>query len=165
MSDPVEDAYRKSQEDRPQGVVELDGFVSNELRSQIKDIHGEVDIQFAKLTANPYLAPELVDDFRRSLTKLIAVLIENDIPLQHSGKPRTAEDIMMESLGELAGMVGAKGAATILKMRKGYNNQMKSEESEEEIYQDPDTGEYYYIDSQTGEEVDCDEYGNPVESD
>ena len=128
MSDPVEDAYRKSQEDRPQGVVELDGFVSNELRSQIKNIHGEVDIQFAKLTANPYLAPELVDDFRRSLTKLIAVLIENDIPLQHSGKPRTAEDIMMESLGELAGMVGAKGAATILKMRKGFNNQMKSED-------------------------------------
>ena len=165
MSDPVEEAYRNSQEKVDHGHVEIDGFVSNELRRQINDIHGEVDIQFAKLTANPYLAPELVDDFRRSLTKLIAVLIENDIPLQHSGKPRTAEDIMMESLGELAGMVGAKGAATILKMRKGFNNQMKSEESEEEIYQDPDTGEYYYIDSQTGEEVDCDEYGNPVESD
>lgn len=163
MTDPVEEAYRKTKAETNYGVVEADGFVSNELRREIKEIHGQVDIQFAKLTANPYLAPELVDDFRRSLTKLIAVLIENDIPLQHTGKPRTAEDIMMESLGELAGMVGAKGAATILKMRKGFKNTMGSNSDEFEIFQDPDTGEYYYIDPETGEEVDCDEFGNPLE--
>jgi len=163
MTDPVEEAYKKSQEKINHGHVEIDGFVSNELRREIKDIHGQVDIQFAQLTANPYLAPELVDDFRRSLTKLIAVLIENDIPLQHSGKPRTAEDIMMESLGELAGMVGAKGAATILKMKRGFKNTMDNMSDEFEIFQDPDTGEHYYIDPETGEEVDCDEYGNPLE--
>ena len=163
MTDPVEEAYKKSQEKIDHGHVEIDDFVSNELRREIKEIHGQVDIQFARLTANPYLAPELVDDFRRSLTKLIAVLIENDIPLQHSGKPRTAEDIMMESLGELAGMVGAKGAATILKMKRGFKNTMDNMPDEFEIFQDPDTGEHYYIDPETGEEVDCDEYGNPLE--
>lgn len=165
MTDPVEEAFRKTQEERREGVMEQDGWVSSDLRRSIKEIQGDVDIQFAKLIANPYLAPDLVDDFRRALTRLIAVLIENDIPLQHAGRPRTAEDIMMESLGELAGMVGAKGAVTILKMKKGFSNQMKSEEDEFEIYQDPDSGDHYYIDPQTGEEVDCDEYGNPVESD
>jgi len=165
MTDPVEEAYKKSQDEITEGAMELDGFVSSELRRSIKEIQGDVDIQFSKLIANPYHAPELVDDFRRALTRLIAILIENDIPLQHAGRPRTAEDIMMESLGELAGMVGAKGAVTILKMKKGFSNQMKSTGQEEEIYQDPDTGDYYHIDPQTGEEVDCDEYGNPVESD
>ena len=95
MTDPVEEAFRKTQEERREGVMEQDGWVSSDLRRSIKEIQGDVDIQFAKLIANPYLAPDLVDDFRRALTRLIAVLIENDIPLQHAGRPRTAEDLSL----------------------------------------------------------------------
>lgn len=163
MSDPVEDAYKKSQETHAQ--ITPDGIVRPELVSKIKEIRGEVDIQFAQLIANPYLAPDLVDDFRSSLTRLIAVLIENDIPLQHEGRPRTAEDIITESLGELAGMVGAKGIGSLIKMKKSFKDNLQDfmDSDEFEIFQDPETGEYYFIDPYTGEEVDCDEFGNLME--
>ena len=53
MTDPVEEAFRKSEEERRDGVMEQDGFVSSDLRRSIKEIQGDVDIQFAKLIANP----------------------------------------------------------------------------------------------------------------
>ena len=62
-------------------------------------------------------------------------------------------------------MLGAKVVASAMRMKRSFQDSLKSaQESDEfEIYQDPNDGSYYFIDPETGEEVDCDEYGNELE--
>ena len=98
MSDPVEDAYRKSQENRTEYVeVESEGIVDKQLISDLKEIKGEINLVYSKLIANPYMAPDLVDDARSSLVRTVGLLMEYNIPLQHEGNKRSADDIIRES--------------------------------------------------------------------
>ena len=91
MSDPVEDAYKKSQENRTEYVeVESEGIVDKQLISDLKEIKGEINLVYSKLIAY-----------------------------------RNSEDF--------------------------------------EVYHDPETDDYYFIDPDTGDEIDCDHLGNPLE--
>ena len=61
--------------------------------------------------------------------------------------------------------MGGKIVGGLMKMKAGFQSSMSAGEDSEDdfiVYRDPDSGTYYYIDEH-GEEVDCDQHGNPLE--
>lgn len=151
-------------EDEFYGEVEVTDIVPQDLTGKLKEQRDEVIKLYAKLIANPYLAPNLVPDFRSTLMQTVATLMENGIPISDNPKIRTPEDVVREGLAELGGMVGGKLVGGLMKMKQGFDNSMKSVDTEDDfvVYRDPDTGDYYYID-ENGNEVDCDQNGTPME--
>lgn len=149
-------------EDEFYGRGEVVDIVDKEMIAQIKAQRDEVMGLYAKLIANPYLAPQLVPDFRSALMSTVATLMENGVPVSTDPKIRTPDDVIREGMAELGGMLGGKVVGGLMKMKQGFENSMKSTEDEFTVYRDPDTGDYYYIDDD-GEEVDCDQHGNPLE--
>ena len=166
MSDPVEEAYRKTKEEQPEYIdVESEGIVDRKLITELKEIKGEINLVYSKLIANPYMAPDLVDDARSSLVRTVGLLMEYNIPLQHEGKKRSADDIIRESLAELGGLLGAKGAIAALRAKRSFQQTWEDyrNSADFEVYHDPETDDYYFIDPDTGDEIDCDHLGNPLE--
>ena len=151
-------------EDEFYGEVEVTDIVPQDLTGKLKEQRDEVIKLYAKLIANPYLAPNLVPDFRSTLMQTVATLMKNGIPISDNPKIRTPEDVVREGLAELGGMVGGKLVGGLMKMKQGFDNSMKSANTEDDfvVYRDPDTGDYYYID-ENGNEVDCDQNGTPLE--
>jgi hypothetical protein len=93
----------------------------------------------------------------------VAVLMENGVPVSNDPKIRTPDDVVKEGLAELGGMVGGKLVGNILKIKKTFTDNMaQTEEDDFVVYRDPDSGTYYYI-NEDGQEVDCDQQGNPLE--
>ena len=121
---------------------------------------------YAKLIANQYLAPHLVQDLRTNLVNSIAALIEYGIPVDPERKIRSPDDVIKEGLVERGGLMGGKLFGAGLKAKKAFQDNLgaASDEGEKKVFKDPDDGSYYYI-NQSGEEVDCDIDGNPLESD
>jgi len=142
--------------------AEVVDIVDKDMTAQLKSQRDEVMQLYAKLIANPYLAPQLVPDFRSTLMSTVATLMENGVPVSTDPKIRTPDDVIREGMAELGGMLGGKVVGGLMKMKQGFENSMKSTEDEFTVYRDPDTGDYYYIDDD-GEEVDCDQHGNPLE--
>jgi hypothetical protein len=142
-----------------QGDTEI---IDPELIRTLKVNRDELMQLYAKLIANPYLAPNLVNDFRSNLVNTIATLIEHGIPVDPEGKIRTADDVIKEGLMELGGIMGGKLFGAGLKAKKAFQDTLK-ESGETEVYRDPEDGSYYYIDPETGEEIDCDVNGNALE--
>ena len=142
-----------------QGDTEI---IDPELIRTLKVNRDELMHLYAKLIANPYLAPNLVNDFRSTLVNTIATLIEHGIPVDPEGKIRTADDVLKEGLMELGGIMGGKIFRAGLKAKKAFQDTLK-ESGETEVYRDPEDGSYYYIDPETGEEIDCDVNGNALE--
>ena len=72
--------------------------------------------------------------------------------------------MITEGLAELGGLLGAKGAIGAIKAKKAFRDRFEEMRQSEdfEIYQDPESGDYYFIDPETGDEVDCDREGNPI---
>lgn len=165
MGDAVDDAYEKSKRERKEYVEVETDIVDARLISELKSLRDEVTTVYSKLIANPYLAPDLVDDARSTLVRTAGVLMEYNIPLQHEGRKKTPDDIIRESLAQLAGILGAKGAGAALRAKRSFQDAWSDLTSQEdyEIFQDPDTGDYYFVDPETGDEYDCDEFGNPME--
>tara|TARA_B100000029_G_scaffold241014_2_gene238219 strand:- start:10009 stop:10506 length:498 start_codon:yes stop_codon:yes gene_type:complete len=165
MSDPVEDAYKKSQEEKTNYVEVESEIVDARLISELKVMKDEVNTVYSKLIANPYMAPDLVEDARSTLVRTAAVLMEYNIPLQHEGRKKTPDDIIRESIAQLAGILGAKGAGAALRAKRSFQDAWKdlTESEDFEIFQDPETGDYYFIDPVSGQEYDCDEFGNELE--
>ena len=119
---------------------------------------------YAKLILNPYLAAQLVPDFRSNLVNTIATLIEHGIPVDPEGKIRTADDVLKEGLMELGGIMGGKLFGAGLKAKKAFQDTIKvGEDGEKLVYKDPEDGSFYYVDPVSGEEVDCDINGKPME--
>ena len=145
----------------------IDGIITPELTNGLKEKRDRVNQLYAILIANPYNAPELVTDFKSELLGTIALLIENNIPIQPEGKNRTADDVIRESLAELGGLLGAKGAVAVLKAKRAFDQGMDAEDTDEyddgQIFWDPESQEFWYIDEDTGEDVVCDKEGNPLE--
>ena len=139
-------------------------IVPQALIAQLKSHRDEVNQLYSKLILNPYLAPQLVPDFRSALMGTVAVLMENGIPVSTNPKIRTPDDVVREGLAELGGMLGGKVVGGLMKMKQGFQSTLGGADSEDDfvVYRDPDTGTYYYID-ENGDEVDCDKHGNPVE--
>ena len=166
MSDPVEDAYQKSKADQTEYVeVDEDVMIDKQLIAALKEIKDEINLVYSKLISNPYLAPDLVDDARSSLVRTVGLLMEYNIPLQHEGKTRNADDIIRESLAELGGLLGAKGAIAALRAKRSFQQTWADyrNSDEFEVYHDPETDDYYFIDPDTGDEIDCDHAGTPLE--
>jgi len=138
-------------------------IISPELTRTLKMNRDELMQLYAKLIANPYLAPNLVTDFRSNLVNTIATLIEHGIPVDPEGKIRTADDVIKEGLMELGGIMGGKLFGAGLKAKKAFQDTLKSKPEDVEIYKDPEDGSYYYVDPDTGEEIDCDVNGTPLE--
>ena len=138
-------------------------IIDPQLISTLKVNRDELMQLYAKLIANPYLAPQLVNDFRSNLVNTIATLIEHGIPVDPEGKIRTADDVIKEGLMELGGIMGGKLFGAGIKAKKAFQDTVKASTSELEIYKDPEDGSYYYIDPNTGEEIDCDVNGTPLE--
>lgn len=143
--------------------VEVVDVVGKDMVAQLKAQRDELMQLYAKLIANPYLAPQLVPDFRSTLMGTVATLMENGVPVSTDPKIRTPDDVIREGMAELGGMVGGKLVGGLMKMKQGFENSMRaSQEDELTVYRDPDTGDFYYID-ENGNEVDCDQHGNPLE--
>lgn len=144
------------------GEAEIIDMIPKGLTSELKAQRDNVMQVYAKLIANPYLAPQLVPDMRSALMATLAILMENGVPVSVDPKVRTPDDVIREGMAELGGMIGAKGIATILRMKNNFTETMRSEQEDDTIYRDPDSGTYYFIDSD-GVEVDCDKHGNVME--
>lgn len=143
--------------------VDVIDVVGKDMVAQLKSQRDEVNQLYAKLIANPYLAPQLVPDFRSALMGTVATLMENGVPVSSDPKIRTPDDVIREGMAELGGMVGGKLVGGLMKMKQGFESSMRSSQEDEfTVYRDPDTGDYYYID-ENGVEVDCDQHGNPLE--
>lgn len=143
--------------------VEVVDVVSKDITAQLKVQRDEVMTLYAKLIANPYLAPHLIPDFRSALMGTVATLMENGIPVSDNPKIRTPDDVIREGMAELAGMVGGSLAGKMMKAKQAFQSTLSgSSDDDFVVYRDPDTGTYYYINS-NGEEVDCDAHGNPLE--
>lgn len=138
-------------------------IVSPALINKLKEQRDEVNKLYAKLIANPYLAPHLVPDFRSALMGTVAVLMENGVPVSDNPKIRTPDDVVKEGLAELGGMLGGKVVGNIMKMKKSFSDSMSANADDDDfvVYRDPDSGTYYFIEDD--EEVDCDKHGNPLE--
>ena len=165
MGDAVDDAYEKSKRSRGEYVEVENDIVDPRLISELKQLKDEVTTVYSKLIANPYVAPDLVDDARSTLVRTAGALMEYGIPLQQEGKKKTPDDIVRESIAQLAGILGAKGAGAALRAKRSFQDAWTDLTSQDdyEIFQDPDTGDYYFIDAESGDEYDCDEFGNPLE--
>ena len=94
---------------------------------------------------------------------LAATLLEHGVRLELPKKDRNAEDVIKEAAGELGSMFGAQGVTYGLSfINRVRENIATSKEEEVVIYEDEDTGVLYFID-ENGDEVECDEYGEPLE--
>lgn len=143
--------------------AEVVDVVGKEMTAQLKSQRDEVMALYAKLIANPYLAPHLIPDFRSALMSTVATLMENGVPVSDNPKIRTPDDVIREGMAELAGMVGGSLAGKMMKAKQAFQDSLSSSSGDDfVVYRDPDTGTYYYIDDD-GEEVDCDAHGNPLE--
>lgn len=142
-------------------------IVSADLTRVLKENRDEMMRIYAKLIANPYLAAHLVPDFRSNIMNTAATLLEHGVPLDEAGKIRNPEDVVKEGMMELGGMLGGKIFGSALKAKKAFQDTVRKSandyEEDIEIYKDPNDGSFYFIDPETGEEVDCDMEGNPVE--
>ena len=95
MGDAVDDAYEKTKRERREYVEVETDVVDARLISELKTLRDEVTTVYAKLIANPYLAPDLVDDARSTLVRTAGVLMEYNIPLQHEGRKKTPDDLSL----------------------------------------------------------------------
>ena len=138
-------------------------IIDPQLIATLKVNRDELVQLYAKLIANPYLAPTLVNDARSNLVNTVAPLIEHGIPVDPEAKIRTADDVMKEGLMELGGIMGGKLFGGALKAKKAFQDTLQVSDGVIEIYKDPEDGSYYYVDPDTGAEVDCDINGTPLE--
>lgn len=165
-SDRLREATEKNKAERNlrEGNREIIDVYPPGLLSDLKTLKSEIDLQFAKLMADPYEAPEIVDEFKSTMIRLYALLIENGIPIQDPKRKRSLDEVITEGLAELGGLLGAKGAIGAIKAKKAFRDRFEEMRQSEdfEIYQDPESGDYYFIDPETGDEVDCDREGNPI---
>ena len=144
--------------------VDIADVVPTDVTGELKNQRDDMMKLYAKLIANPYLAPQLIPDFRSVLMSTLGTLMENNIPVSDNPKLRTPDDVIKEGMAELGTMLGAQGIAAVMRMKKTFTNTVKSESSDEEftVYRDPDTMTFYFIDND-GAEIDCDENGNTME--
>jgi len=138
------------------------------MTSKIKDIRDQNAIQWAKVIANPHAyAADSIDLFRRDIVLLAAVLMEHGVKMELPTKERTPEDVLKEGMGELGMMLGSKAFGNALSFWRRIKEdgmmdyESTYEEADDEYYQ-RDNGTYFFIDPETGEEVDCDDTGEEI---
>ncbi len=147
-------------------VVDIE-IISKDLTTKLKDIRDNDVIIWSKLIANPHAySAEAIDDLRRNVVMLAAVLMEHDVKIEVPKKERTPEDVVKEGMGELGLMLGSKAFGSALSFWRRMKDDMMDyeaeyQEADDEYYQRED-GSYFFFDPETGEEVDCDESGEEI---
>ena len=139
---------------------------SNDLLSKLKNLQDDTMNLYAAIIHDPFKNGHRLDELRRNVVKTAATLLEHGVKIEIPTKERNAEDVLKAAAAELASMGAAKGGAAGLSFVTRVRQNITSGEPEVElvIYEDEETGDLYYIDSD-GNEVDCDEFGNPIEED
>jgi len=135
------------------------------LENALKNHKERMNSLYAEIIANPYRAQVLIDDIRREVVSTAATLMENRVPLSVPKKPRTMTDVLQEAAAEAGMMMGSNAVAagvSFFRNVKDKVNQSAAEGVEEEfvVYED-ENGNYFFID-EDGDEIDCDQFGNPL---
>ena len=135
----------------------------NNLDVKVKNLRDDAMNIYALIISDPKKHGHAVDELRRNFMALAATLLEHGVRLELPKKDRNAEDVIKEAAVELGSMFGAQGVTYGLSfINRVRENIATSKEEEVVIYEDEDTGALYFID-ENGDEVECDEYGEPLE--
>lgn len=135
----------------------------NNLDVKVKNLRDDAMNIYALIISDPKKHGHAVDELRRNFMALAATLLEHGVRLELPKKDRNAEDVIKEAAGELGSMFGAQGVTYGLSfINRVRENIATSKEEEVVIYEDEDTGALYFIE-ENGDEVECDEYGEPLE--
>jgi len=149
----------------------LSEIIQPELEQALKNHKEQMSIHYAQLIANPYKAQSLIDDIRREVISTAATLMENRIPLNVPTKKRELTDVLQEAAAEAGMMMGSNAMAAGVSFFRNVKEKVQQdaqdrqkpiEEIEIVVYEDED-GNFFFIDPDTDEEVDCDQFGNPLE--
>lgn len=145
-------------------------IVDQALINALKEQRDDMMQIYAKLIANPYLATNLAGEAKSNLVRTIALLLENNIPVEVPSKARTSDDVIKEGLVELGGMMGAGAVGSVLRAKKSIQDTIKNitsgseaDLSEWDLCFDPEDDSYYLHNPETDEEVPCDKDGIPLE--
>ena len=156
-------------DDEPE-VIGTTEIVTQELINGLKEQRDDMMQIYAKLIANPYLATNLASEAKSNLVKTIALLLENNVPVEVPSKARTSDDVIKEGLVELGGMMGAGAVGSVLRAKKSIQDTIKgiatgpeADLSDWELCFDPEDGSYYLHNPETDEEMVCDKDGTPLE--
>lgn len=139
------------------------------LENALKNHKEQMSRYYAELIANPYRAQTIIEDIRREVVSTAATLMEHRIPLNIPKKPRTMTDVLQEAAAEAGMMMGSNAMAAGVSFFRNVRDKVDQaaaepiEEEEFVIYEDED-GNFFFID-EDGEEVDCDQFGNPIKED
>lgn len=134
---------------------------SRDLLVQVKNLRDDAMNIYALIISDPHKHGHSIDDLRRNVVALAATLLEHGVKLEVPKKERTPEDVIKEAAGELGSIFGAKGVAAGLSFVSKVRDNITSTPEELVIYED-EAGGLYFIDEH-GDEIDCDEEGNPLE--
>ncbi len=141
------------------------------MTAALEEERQKFDRLFQSLIGNPYRADEYLNEMRVGIVQVAKVLMENEIPVAKPKHARGATDVLQEATAELAMMFGsnamAKGVNMVNKVRSDMQKArdgVPAHAEEIEIYEDEETGEFFYYD-ENGEEVLCTEDGFPLEGD
>tara|TARA_B100000287_G_C20667418_1_gene792161 strand:- start:2949 stop:3401 length:453 start_codon:yes stop_codon:yes gene_type:complete len=149
----------------------LSEIIQPELEQALKNHKEQMNVHYAQLIANPYKAQNLIDDIRREVISTAATLMENRIPLSVPSKKRELTDVLQEAAAEAGMMMGSNAMAAGVSFFRNVKEKVQQdaqdrqkpiEEIEIVVYEDED-GNFFFIDPDTDEEVDCDQFGNPLE--
>ncbi len=145
--------------------------VTEELENALKNHKEQMNLYYAQLIANPFKAQSLIDDIRREVVSTAVSLMENRIPLSIPKKQRELVDVLQEAAAEAGMMVGSNAMAAGVSFFRNVKEKVQQSaaesepplsEAEIEVFEDEE-GNFFFIDSDTGDEIDCDAWGNPLE--
>ena len=134
----------------------------NNLDVKVKNLRDDAMNIYALIISAPKKHGHAIDELRRNFMALAATLLEHGVRIELPKKDRKAEDVIKEAAGELGSMFGAQGVTYGLSFINRVRENIATSKEEVVIYEDEDTGALYFID-EDGEEVECDEYGEPLE--
>lgn len=134
---------------------------TNDLGMKVKILSDDAMNIYALIISDPRKHGHQLNELRRNVVKLAATLLEHNVKIEIPTKERTAQDVLQEAAGELGSMFGAKGVASGLSFVNKIRENINTTREELVIYEDDD-GNLFYIDTETGDEVDCDEQGVPL---
>jgi len=133
----------------------------NNLDVKVKNLRDDAMNIYALIISNPMKHGHAIDELRRNFMALAATLLEHGVRLELPKKGRNAEDVIKEAAGELGSMFGAQGVTYGLSFINRVRENIATSKEEVVIYED-ESGALYFIDD-NGEEIECDEYGEPLE--
>jgi len=133
----------------------------NNLDVKIKNLRDDAMNIYALIISDPMKHGHAIDELRRNFMALAATLLEHGVRLELPKKNRKAEDVIKEAAGELGSMFGAQGVTYGLSFINRVRENIATSKEDVVIYEDEE-GTLYFVDD-NGEEIECDEYGEPLD--